>query len=709
MNRDSFDASNEHLLGLSDFGHQDALISISPESHLFESTFEDPIAQVLLDLPVFHMDRIFEYEIPQRFSDLAVGTRVVVELGNRKVDGFVIGRTKYTSHMNRLRPITKVISPIPVLQPQVLAMARRIADSHFAVLADVLRLAIPQRHARAEKEFLDLPEFDHPCWQHPEIPDFFSDYDGAQALSLIGTDRIGGVVHVLPKHREFDFLAFATQQALACGKTALIVVSTPKQAYDLAKQLSEQLENEPIAVSTSQDSHEVRYKHFLAALFGKTRVVVGTRSATWTPLKDLGLCVLIDDHHGAFQEKRTPYVNARDILYDRFTNEGSSFLILNHGPSLEGSYLFHDEPIQISASVKARRQGTPQILAANKFAFEGAQWSRMPDSVFKVVRDGLARGPVLVVVPQAGYIPMVKCVRCGEIPVCTECGGHLHIPAPDQPLRCERCAKEYRDFTCSNCGFTKTKAIKIGSHRTAQEIGRAFPRTSINLIGPENFDREISDKPKIVICTPGYEPRTKNGFTTAVVLDAGYLLRSHHLESESYFLRTMAKIASRVRTRNNDGKLLIVGDVAEPLLDAVGRWDFETWEQQTLEERHQLQLPPQHAWIDVRGSWEELRVFLSLLRLARKRFEATNNSNSKSKDINDLVPLDSLLLGGITSIIPGIAVLGPNHVDSGNDQIYLRMQGGDTEETFETIRAVLKEGSINGSVRGLRISINPEL
>ncbi|MFC5370100.1 hypothetical protein [Arcanobacterium bovis] len=698
MDREELNVGEGQSLGLSELGRQEALLSILPESKLLKRDFENPVAQVVVDVPVLHMDRIFDYEIPQRFSDLQVGARVVVEIGARKVDGFVVGRSKYTAHMSQLRPIQRVVSNVPVLQPQILELARKVAHSHLASLNDVLRLAIPQRHARGEHDFFGIDEVPFPHWARPEIPEVLAYYEHSNQLELLGDRRIVALMHLLATHREMDVLEYAIKLMLNKNKSVLLVVPTPRQAHNLAQLISQCLPGEPVAVSTSEDSHEIRYKHFLAALYGKTRIFIGTRSAVWTPIANLGLMVMMDDLHAAYIEKRSPYVHARDVLMQRSEQEGASLLVLDHGPSIAMRATMDSQGYAISGTLKARRNMGAQILAANQFAFEGAPWSRMPDSVFKVIREGLEHGPVLVVVPQTGYLPLLACARCAEIPRCPDCDGNLEIPAPDSSLKCARCAKEFSEFTCASCGFTKMKPIRIGSHRTAQEIGKAFPRVSINLIGMNNHTQKVSAGAKIVVCTPGYEPTADNGFSAAVVLDSGYLLRSRKLESESSFLRTMARITTRVRTRRDGGKLLMVGDVSNELIDTIGKWDFEGWEDQTLVERQELLLPPASPWVEVRGIWEEIRVFLSLLRAWQR------NEHRDSPP-----PLDSLLLGGITDLIPGIAIVGPNRIDQNTSQIFLRIAKGHEETAYQAIRTVLREGSVNGTVKGLHINTHPQL
>lgn len=111
-----------------------------------------PVARLALDLAPPHLDRAFDYLVPAAMSDDAQpGVRVKVRFAGRDVDGYVLARTERSDHDGRLLPLRRVVSPEPVLSPAVARLARSVADHYAGTLSDVLRLAVPPRHARAEQ------------------------------------------------------------------------------------------------------------------------------------------------------------------------------------------------------------------------------------------------------------------------------------------------------------------------------------------------------------------------------------------------------------------------------------------------------------------------------------------------------------------------------------------------------------------------------
>ena len=113
----------------------------------------DPVARVLVDVPLAHLDRAFDYAVPASMADDAQpGVRVKVRFAGRDVDGFVLERVAGTDHDGSLTPLRRVVSAEPVLSPQVAALAGELAERYAGTRSDVLRLAVPGRHAATEKK-----------------------------------------------------------------------------------------------------------------------------------------------------------------------------------------------------------------------------------------------------------------------------------------------------------------------------------------------------------------------------------------------------------------------------------------------------------------------------------------------------------------------------------------------------------------------------
>ena len=127
----------------------------------FEPAEVDPVARVLVDVPLAHLDRTFDYAVPTAYADTAVpGARVKVRFAGQDVNGYVVERAATSDHTGRLQPLRRVVSAEPVLSPAVADLTAAVASRYAGARADVLRLAVPPRHAKVEAE----------PWEEPPAP-----------------------------------------------------------------------------------------------------------------------------------------------------------------------------------------------------------------------------------------------------------------------------------------------------------------------------------------------------------------------------------------------------------------------------------------------------------------------------------------------------------------------------------------------------------
>src|SRR5689334_4365662 len=180
----------------------------------------DPIAQVLVDLPLAHLDRPFDYGVPATMAETAVpGARVKVRFAGQDVDGYVVARASETDHTGRLQDLRRVVSAEPVLSPEVAGVVADVAARYAGTRSDVLRLAVPARHAATEK----LPSPPAPPFRTAPDPGAWSAYTGgAEALAELAAGETPRLVwSVGPGDDPFGVLAEALVATVASGRGAV--------------------------------------------------------------------------------------------------------------------------------------------------------------------------------------------------------------------------------------------------------------------------------------------------------------------------------------------------------------------------------------------------------------------------------------------------------------------------------------------------------
>ncbi len=535
------------------------------------------IARVAVDTPLSHLDRPFDYVVPPELDAEAVpGCRVKVRFAGRLCDGFVLERPATSQHTGKLAPLAKVVSSEPVLAPEIVTLARAVADRWAGTLSDVLRLAIPPRHARTEQAARPKP----PADELPELddPDAF--------LGALRNGRPARAVRsVLPTEDGAEIVARAALATLHAGRGAVVCVP---DATDLARWdavFAQVLGKGRHVVLSAAQGPAARYRAFLAARRGDVRVVLGTRAAAWAPVRDLGLVAMWDDGDDLFAEPRAPYPHAREVLLTRAHAAGAGLLLAAHARSAEAHALVQSGwCVDISPSDEERRASWVRPLVTDG-STHGQAPVRLPSEVFSAIRA--AEGLVLVQVPRRGYRAALSCAQCREPARCAACAGPLAQPGAGAALHCRWCGTVVDPWRCSACGCPNPRSGVLGQVRTAEEYGRAFPDREVVTSGGDTVLPTVEPGQRIVLATPGAEPRVDGGYALVVLMDTWLALARDDVrvveEAHRRWFNALALAAP-------DGRAIAVGDAAA--LQSLVRADPAGLAASELAERHQTHLPP---------------------------------------------------------------------------------------------------------------------
>ncbi|MER6940940.1 primosome assembly protein PriA, partial [Nocardioides sp. NPDC000441] len=229
----------------------------------------DPVAKVLVDLPMAHLDRPFDYAVPASMAEEAQpGVRVKVRFGPKDVDGFVVERAEASEHAN-LQPLKRVVSSEPVLTPQVAALSESVARRYAGARADVLRLAIPPRHASTEKEPSAVSPAGRPFDAEAAAAAWAGHEPAAAFLRHLASGGAPRAVwHAAAGTDHADLIAHATATTLASGRGALVVVPDWKDLARLDTAMTKVLGEGQHAVLAADAGPASRYREFLRVARG---------------------------------------------------------------------------------------------------------------------------------------------------------------------------------------------------------------------------------------------------------------------------------------------------------------------------------------------------------------------------------------------------------------------------------------------------------
>jgi primosomal protein N' (replication factor Y) len=575
----------------------------------FEPAAVDPVARVLVDIPLAHLDRPFDYAVPVAMAESAVpGARVKVRFAGQDVDGFVVARSATTDHTGRLQPLRRVVSAEPVLAPEVVALTEQVARRYAGARGDVLRLAVPPRHATTERKpsepAPDAPGTADPAtWAHVRHADAF-----LRRLAEGAAPR--AVWSAAPGDDWPVMVAHAVAAVHAAGRGALVCVPDHRDVARLDAALTAVLgEGHHVALS-AEGGPASRYRDFLAVSRGARRVVVGTRSAAFAPVHHLGLVVIWDDGDDLYAEPRAPYPHTREVLLMRAEQQGTAALVGGFARTPEADYLVRTgwaHELVVDRDVLRARLRVEVVPAEDR-----AIGTRIPRAVHEAIRRGLESGPVLVQTPRAGYAPALACDRCRTPARCRACTGPLALTGPTSPPGCKWCGHREDAWACRECGHRGLRAPVRGEARTAEELGRSFPGTTIRSSSGDRVVASVGDRPDLVVATVGAEPVATAGYAAVVLLDTWLTLARDDLRVSEEALRRWLGAAGLARP---GGHVVAVGDPAHPALQALVRWDPAGFARRETAERAEAHLPPAARLATVTGDAGALDDALTLLSL----------------------------------------------------------------------------------------------
>lgn len=580
----------------------------------------EPVARVLPLLGLPQLDKTFDYLVPEKMdADAQPGVRVRIRFAGRLVDGIVIARSAETDHPGNLAYLKSVISPEVVYPPQLGVLVDSLAELYGGVRSDIIRSAVPGRHARVEKGRGEAP-----AWRElgplelSDVPlDNWSTY--AWGESFVAAVRSGAPAraawHPAPGDPMLRRIAELAVNVARDGGGALIVLPDQRRVDALEAELRTMVSARQITVLTADLGPESRYRRYLDVIHGSAKLVIGTRSAAYAPVQDLRLAVLVDDADDNLVDPRAPYIHARDILTARSAFEHCALLFASWSRSAEVQQL-------VARGWAATLVPTPEHLAEQMPTMtasadtsvdaEDTSRTRLPAIAFRAARQALRDGtPVLVQVPRKGYQPSLSCRDCGTPARCRACNGPLEIRSDEAPS-CRWCGRVEPRHRCQTCGSMKIRAVVTGSDRTAEELGRTFAPHPVRSSSGEKILDRIEPGARVVVATPGAEPDVDGGYGAVLLLDTWAMLGRQDLRATEDALAAWASAAAKA---SGSGSVVIDADAAIPTVRSFIHWDIVGAAETELAERGAVRFPPVAQMAAIDGTPDAISRFTEELEL----------------------------------------------------------------------------------------------
>ena len=499
------------------------------------------IAQVIVDIKSYSVDKVFDYLIPDHL-DAHIGMRVVAPFGNRTIDGYIIKITDKPQQADLvLKEITSV-SDIQFLNEELIELSEVFAAATASFRTSMLQAMLPKDVTSRKLQMIDvvtaIKKFDVPtrAKKQQEVLDFLMGEQLPVSLAFLRKVFGQAVIATMVKGAFFklgqiekqlvsdpEVLAVsparvelrAEQQAVletlihgektgyvlrgvtGSGKTEVfltyaeyllkqdknVLVLVPE--IGLTPQMIDRFETrfgrQNIAILHSKLGTADRFEMWRKIKNKEIRIVLGTRSAVFAPLEAIGAIIVDEEHDTSYKQESLPSYNAKDIALWRAEYHQAKVIFASATPSLE-SYVRAKRGIFGLLELEKRvTNQQKQIEIVNMREYVGIEANRYFSQVLlDAMSDALANEEqVMLLLNRRGYAPLVQCQHCGHTPQCEHCDTNLVYHKDKHKFICHYCQhEEAASFVCPACGAQMVQT-GVGIQKIAEELETHFPDAKI--------------------------------------------------------------------------------------------------------------------------------------------------------------------------------------------------------------------------------------
>ena len=426
----------------------------------------------------------------------------------------------------------------------------------------------------------------------------------------------------------FDAMA----KVLAQGRQVLFLLPEINLTPQLLKRVENRFADVPTAVLHSQMAAGKRTQDYLRAMLGQAKLVIGTRLAVFTPLPDVGLIVVDEEHDGSFKQDNELRYHARDLAVWRAKQSGCPIILGSATPSLEswhkaqsGAYRL----LQLTERAHAAAQ-LPQvdILNVGRLKLDNGF---SPQALQLLKQNFEAGGMSLVYLNRRGFAPALFCGDCGHTFGCPNCSAKMVLHQRARQLRCHHCDhREPIPFKCPDCGNQDLTAVGHGTQRVEETLRAFLPKAAVVRVDRDSTahkndwadlyrriaDNEIDILVGTQMLAKGHDFARLN---LVIVLNADGSLYSADFRAPERLFAELMQVSGRAGRADKPGKVLIQTQLPEhPVFAAVKAQDYAVFAENELNERQMFAMPPFGFQTAVRADAPRVADAMEFLNAAKE-------------------------------------------------------------------------------------------
>lgn len=587
-------------------------------------------AKVVLGLPV---EGPFDYSVPLAFyKKIRAGMRVEVQFRSRRMLAYIAKLSRKTN-IGNVKPLLEIIDDSPALDKDMLSLTRELSNYYGCSWGEAIETALPEGVRKGRR----LPNPDKsPASANVYVPALKTGPSGISDTEIL-------LLHSLDSDRRWDIYFQEIKAALNMRKSVIILLPDVNSVIKTKDMIKAHIDC-PLTVLYRQQKEELR--EWANIKEGRFDVIIGTRSAIFAPVNNLGLVIIDEEQDTVYKQDQSPHYNAREVAFMRTDIQKAKLILGSTAPSLESFYLAKKGKINPSAtrgidaersrSIRylflPRKRDFPEIKIIDtrqrNFKQRNTILSKyLQDCITQTLESG---GRTLLFSGRSGFATFAACLYCGITLKCPACNINLVYHFKDNILNCHYCNfKMPAPNICPNCNSGYIRYLGTGTERIENELFRLFPKARLKRLDTAK-DLDISEA-DIFVSTKSVlkETQAKFDLTAALAVDSS-LNRIDFRSTEKTFGLLVGLLGL------TDKKLVIQTTLPNHYcFNSLANKDIKMFYEEELKQRKQLAFPPfgHLAIVKLRGKKED-RVRQTSAKLFDKLKKTNKNKNLNIACVN---------------------------------------------------------------------------
>ena len=554
------------------------------------------IIEVAIPVP---LNKTFDYLCDQ---EVVIGARVKVPFIRKKVVGIVLAH-KDKSDFDKLKSVEEVLDNTPILDKPILDFLFWSAKYYHHPIGEVISAALPKNLRLGKdaviKKVVGLPT-------KTSNPDFeITDEQNHAIQQILNAQNAyhGFLLHGVTGSGKTEVYLRITQALLDQGKQVLVLVPEIGLTPQMLARFESRLKTKVVAIH-SQLNETQKLDAYLMAKNGEAGVVLGTRSAIFAPMPDLGLIIIDEEHDGSFKQQSSFRYSARDLSFIRAKQADIPLVLGTATPSLETLKNVMDKKItRLTLTQRAGGATLPKVsLIDMRNHFDGALSALLIEKMQQYLQQGKQ---VMLFINRRGYAPVYYCKECGWKAQCSHCDSgmiyHRHI----NRLKCHHCGDEQMpEHTCPDCKQPSLEVLGYGTERLEETLASHFSDTPIIRIDrdttrrkkafAEHLEQINSGEPCIIVGTQmlakGHD-FSNLAMVSILDIDAGLL--SLDFRATEHLAQLLIQVSGRAGRDKEQGEVVIQTRYPDhPIFSYVLSNRYTQFASNLLKQRHSAMMPP---------------------------------------------------------------------------------------------------------------------